>query len=71
MSAIPDSLLSAKQVASELGICRTTVYKLVHRGILPAPLAVGGLSKWQRADVEQIKDGPRRLRKPRRPGDAA
>jgi excisionase family DNA binding protein len=65
-----ERLLSAKEVAALLGLSRGTVYRLVHAGELAAPIQVGGRSRWKREDVERITRKPRRLRAPKRAGEA-
>lgn len=66
-----DALLDAKEVARQLGVSRKTVYALVHRGDLPEPLRIGNRSRWRQEDVDRLKKGPRKLRRPRRGGGAA
>lgn len=68
-SPSPEPLLSPREVAALLGICRSTLYSLIHRGLLCKPVQVGGQSRWKREDVEKVMNTPRRLRKPKRPGE--
>jgi excisionase family DNA binding protein len=46
------ALLSAREVASVLGISERQVWRMVSAGELPAPKNVGTLTKWRRSEIE-------------------
>ena len=43
---------TAEELARELGIHRTTVWRMAARGDLPAPLRVGRICRWRPEDIE-------------------
>lgn len=47
-------LLSVVDVADLLGVSRSWVY--AHRDQLPAPVRVGGATRWRRTDIERWVD---------------
>jgi excisionase family DNA binding protein len=51
----PDSsgaeLLNVKQTSAMLGASARTVYRLADAGKLPAPVRLGGLTRWRRAEL--------------------
>jgi excisionase family DNA binding protein len=56
-------LLDVLAVAALLSSSRRTVERLVARGEMPAPVKLGRLRRWNRADVEEwIRDGCGRVR---------
>jgi len=64
-----DPLLSAAQIAGQLGCSRKHVYALIHQKKLPPPLKNGRSSRWRQSDLERlIRSLPRRLSAPRRRG---
>jgi excisionase family DNA binding protein len=48
------SLLSIKDVASILSISTTTVWRHAKAGVIPAPIKIGGSTRWRKADVEEL-----------------
>ncbi len=44
-------LLTARQAAALLAIGTSTLHRLVARGVAPAPVKVGGATRWRRADL--------------------
>ena len=46
------ALLSAKEVASILGVSDRQVWRMASAGELPAPKTVGSLTKWRRSEIE-------------------
>ena len=45
-------LMTDRQVAAMLSVSRSTVWAAVARGELPAPIKLGGSTRWQRAEIE-------------------
>lgn len=50
--SISPILLTDKASARLLGISRATFRRRVSEGVLPAPLRLGGCSRWRRSDLE-------------------
>lgn len=48
----PPSYVSKATLAAELDISESTVDVLVHRGVLPKPIKVGGSVRWNWAQVD-------------------
>lgn len=44
-------LLSIREVAQRLGICRRTLEREIIRGHFPRPLKIGKASRWEVGDV--------------------
>ena len=44
-------MTSDRGVAEILGCCRATVWRRVADGTLPKPTKIGGLSRWEVADI--------------------
>lgn len=61
---IPEpTLLDVKAVAALCGCSSRTVYRLSDGGKMPAPVRLGGLVKWRRAELETwISEGCRPVR---------
>jgi excisionase family DNA binding protein len=70
MNLPSDTLLNVREIAALFGVGRTTIYAWIHRGVIPRPLLIGGVSRWRRSDVDRIVQGKRGLRKPHRPGES-
>jgi len=51
-SSQPDYLISIRDVASHLGISTRAVYRLVARGDIPAPVKVGGATRFYQSDLD-------------------
>lgn len=47
-------LLSARDVATMLGITQPTVYAHAKSGRLPAPMVVGSVYRWRREQIEKF-----------------
>lgn len=53
MNAITDTYLSVSHVAGRLGISKSTVWRWVKDGHLPAPVKLGpGCTRWRASDLE-------------------
>lgn len=50
----PRELLTVKDVAAKLNISVSTVWRLVRKGELPAPIQIGGSTRWRRADLDAL-----------------
>lgn len=46
-------LLTARQVAAELGLSERKVWLLNSGGLLPAPIRLGRSTRWRRTDVAE------------------
>jgi excisionase family DNA binding protein len=60
--AVPDGLLTAADVARELGVCRATVYKLVETGALRSTRLLKNIIRVTRADLDAYVAAARRPR---------
>jgi predicted DNA-binding transcriptional regulator AlpA len=53
---MPESLDDIEAVCALLGgsrpLNRSTIYRLIRRGLLPKPLKLGGSSRWVRSEIE-------------------
>lgn len=52
----PDPLLSAREVASFLGISRSTLWNWASEGVIPRPMKLGHLSRWRQSTIERVID---------------
>ena len=53
-------LLSAKELATMLGVNRSTIWSWFNSGRIPAPVRIGGTTRWRRREIEQwIENGCR------------
>jgi excisionase family DNA binding protein len=49
----PPSYVTCNTLARELEVSESTIYEMVHRGVLPQPVKLsGGCVRWRWADVE-------------------
>ena len=48
-----DALLTAQDLADYLGCNVRSLRRWRHMGLLPAPLLIGGVQRWRRADVDR------------------
>ena len=48
----PKQLLRVGDVAEILDLGVSTIWRQVRKGQLPAPLQIGGSTRWRRADIE-------------------
>jgi excisionase family DNA binding protein len=56
--ATPADLLDIHAVARRLTVSERTVRRLVARGAMPAPVRLGALIRWRRADLDRwIEEG--------------
>jgi excisionase family DNA binding protein len=56
-------LLTADQVASRLGVTRTTVYCMARRGLLAKPLKFSRrVARWEEKDIEALLEKYRQKR---------
>ena len=47
-------LIPASEAAALLSMGRSTFWREVAKGTLPAPIKVGGLTRWRLADIRKI-----------------
>ena len=47
-------LLTVKEVSALVGLGVSTVWGQVRKGNFPAPIKIGGSTRWRRADVEAL-----------------
>jgi predicted DNA-binding transcriptional regulator AlpA len=47
-----EPMMTTRAVMNRLSVARATIDRLVDRGILPKPARVGGVNRWERAEVE-------------------
>lgn len=45
-------LIDIKKVMEMLGVKKTAIYKMIADGVLPAPIKVGGSSRWLPNEIE-------------------
>ena len=50
-------LLTVKEVAALTGLGVSTVWLQAKKGNFPAPIKIGGSTRWRRADVEALVAG--------------
>ena len=49
-----DRLLTSKQIATETGISRSTIYRLLQNGAFPKPVRIGPrCTRWPESDIRQ------------------
>ncbi len=46
-------LIKIEKVMEMLGVKKTAIYRMVSDGVLPAPIKVGGASRWLLEEVEE------------------
>lgn len=46
-------LMSAEDVAANIGCCKRLVWKMTKEGKLPQPVKLGGLTRWRTADIQE------------------
>jgi len=57
------NLLNVKQLAERLGVAQSTIWNYAKNGVLPKPLKLGQLSRWDASEVEaHIKSRQAKLR---------
>ncbi|HEY1601475.1 MAG TPA: helix-turn-helix domain-containing protein [Pirellulales bacterium] len=52
----PAAMLSVKELSQRLGIASRTVWRMLSAGELPAPIKIGGQTKWRRSEIEAMID---------------
>jgi excisionase family DNA binding protein len=50
----PPLLMTVGEVASETRLGTRTVWRLVSKGAFPAPIALGGATRWRRQEIEDF-----------------
>lgn len=43
-----------KDLRQHYGCAHSTIYRWVEAGVLPAPIKIGGSTRWRRADIEAL-----------------
>lgn len=54
----PKQLLNIKDVSTALNISTATIWRLIKAGTIPAPIKIGGSTRWRRSDIEAIFASP-------------
>ncbi len=49
-------LVPAAEAASMLSMGKSTFWREVGKGTLPAPVKIGGLTRWRVADLQRVAD---------------
>lgn len=52
----PEGMFTVEEVAEALRVTKRTVYSMVHRKDLPAPLHIGKYACWKHSDVQAFLD---------------
>ena len=48
-----DRLLTIKQITAEIGISRSTIYRLTRKGVFPKPIPIGDRGKrWPESEIK-------------------
>jgi len=55
-SSQPAALLSAEEVGRLLGVSTRTIWRMLSAGEIPAPVKLGGLTKWRREEIQAMID---------------
>ena len=55
---VQHQLLRVSDVAQILNLGVSSVWRLARNGQLPAPIRVGGSTRWRRADIESLIGRP-------------
>ena len=50
----PQALLKAQDVSSLLGVNTRTIWRWASAGVIPAPLRIGGATRWRQADIDRL-----------------
>lgn len=51
-------MMTVREVAEHLNIGVSTVWRSVAKGTLPAPIKIGGSTRWRRVEIEAITSVP-------------
>ena len=51
-----DQLLTAKQLGLSLGLSQRQVFRLNSSGKIPAPVKIGGATRWKLSDISLWQD---------------
>ncbi len=57
MNHLPKMLYSLDELTIVLGLPRRTVWQLVRKGEMPAPLTLGNVQRWRAKDINNWIDG--------------
>lgn len=57
VAAMNTRLLTIKDVAAALNCSRTTVWRKIKAGDIPAPLVICGLTRWKPEQIAALIDG--------------
>ena len=49
-------LVNDREAAELLGISRATLWRHSRSGVLPAPLRIGGATRWRRSELVDVVD---------------
>lgn len=52
------ALMTDKEVAGYLRICRSSIWRNLKLKRFPAPIKIGGATRWRRADIEALVAAP-------------
>lgn len=55
-NSLTDPLLTAPQSAHWLGLSVTSFYRRVADGTIPAPIKLGGMSRWPQSEILAVID---------------
>ena len=50
----PQALLKAPDVARLLSVDARTVWRWASAGVIPAPLRIGGTTRWRKSDIDSL-----------------
>lgn len=48
-----EQFVSAKELSEKLGICRSGIFALARKGILPQGIRIGGSRRWAVEDIQK------------------
>jgi excisionase family DNA binding protein len=51
---VPKEWMTTDELASYFSCSRSTIWRWVKSGVIPAPRRLGGLNRWRRADIEAL-----------------
>lgn len=57
-------LVRPKDLAIQLSVGRSTLWRWVKRGVLPPPIRIGGIAGWRYKDIEELVESARSSSKP-------
>lgn len=53
---IGERLLRRPEVERKVGMTRSTLYRMIDKGLFPAPVHIGGVAAWPLSEVDQWID---------------